>query len=78
MIACVLWMKLVSFHHVCWDLRLARREAGYTFLGAIPSQITELDQAKTLQVCATLLRVVARRGVPTREDNVDDEPQAAF
>ena len=32
MIACIMWMKLVSYHHVCWDLRAARREAGYTFL----------------------------------------------
>ncbi|KAG1652186.1 hypothetical protein FOA52_009355, partial [Chlamydomonas sp. UWO 241] len=25
---------LVSYHHVCWDLRRVRREAGYTFLQA--------------------------------------------
>ena len=26
-LACVAWMKLVSYHHVMWDLRLARRDA---------------------------------------------------
>eukprot|EP00798_Chlamydomonas_sp_ICE-L_P001934 gene1934-33344_t len=25
MISCILWMKLISFHHCCWDLRAARR-----------------------------------------------------
>jgi hypothetical protein len=31
-------MKLISFHHVSWDIRRARREAGYSFLGGSTSR----------------------------------------
>eukprot|EP00955_Chlamydomonas_euryale_P050263 354506-Chlamydomonas_euryale.AAC.1 len=34
LLACILWMKLVSYHHVCWDLRRCRRAAGYAFVEA--------------------------------------------
>ena len=51
MLACILWMKLVSYHHVCWDLREARREARYCWPGSPVSNEFEsepsLNQSRT-------------------------------
>lgn len=38
-ISCVFWMKLVSYHHVMFDLRQARREALYQLLGETVSAV---------------------------------------
>ncbi|GAX78660.1 hypothetical protein CEUSTIGMA_g6098.t1 [Chlamydomonas eustigma] len=50
---CVLWMKLISFHHVSWDIRRSRREAGYSFLGSYTSSIaTDFSRSSTAAAAA--------------------------
>uniref|UniRef100_A0A7R9VM43 O-acyltransferase n=1 Tax=Chlamydomonas euryale TaxID=1486919 RepID=A0A7R9VM43_9CHLO len=47
LLACILWMKLVSYHHVCWDLRRCRRAAGYAFVEATGAETAGSRRIRT-------------------------------